>query len=402
MPAAEDDPVLRSVVTLLPSGHRRAEAGHPWVYSNEVQMDAAAKGLPPGALVTLNRADGRPIGVATFNAHTLLAARLLDRDAARPIGRRFVLRRLERALRLRERLYPSPYYRLVHAEADGLPGLVVDRFGPVFAVQCNTAGMVRLQPLVIDALRTLLQPQAIVLRDDSPVRALEGLSPDVGVALGEIGGPVAVEEGGVTFLADVIGGQKTGWFFDQRDNRAFVAGLARGARVVDLYCYTGGFGVAAACRGAQSVLGIDRSEAALALAAEAAARNGVAAVCDFRRADVFAETSALSRAGERFDIVVADPPAFARSKRDAPAALRGYRKLAHLAARLAAPGGFLFIASCSYNVGTPDFAEAVRRGLADAGRTARILRDAGAGPDHPVHPALPESAYLKSLTLSLD
>jgi 23S rRNA (cytosine1962-C5)-methyltransferase len=398
----DDDAGARPVVTLLPGGHRRAESGHPWIYSNEVQMDAAAKAFLPGSLVTLKRADGRPLGVAMFNPHTLLAGRLLDRDAARPIGRRFLARRLERALRLRERLYPEPYYRLVHAEADGLPGLIVDRFGSVLAVQLNTAGMARLEPLVVEALTALVAPQAIVLRNDSAARALEGLDSEIRVALGRVEAPVPVEENGAVFFADVLAGQKTGWFFDQRDNRGFVAGLARGARVADLYCYSGGFAIEAARGGAISVLGIDRSEGALALAAQAAERNAVAGVCEFRRGEVFAEAAARAAAGERFDVVIADPPAFARSKRDVPAALRGYRKLARLAAGLTAPGGTVFIASCSHNIGAAEFGDAVRRGLADAGRSGRILRDAGAGPDHPVHLALPESAYLKSLTLSLD
>jgi 23S rRNA (cytosine1962-C5)-methyltransferase len=397
-----DDPAGRPVVTLQPGGHRRAEGGHPWVYSNEIVMDAAARALAPGALVTLRRADARPFGVATFNPHTLIAARLLDRDAGREIGRRFFLRRLERALKLRERLYDKSCYRLVHAEGDGLPGLIIDRLGGVLVVQANTAGMDRLQQFVIEALRTLLSPAAIVLRNDSAARGLEGLPPEVKLTAGTVDGPVPVEEDGAVFLADVIAGQKTGWFFDQRDNRAFVAGLAAGARVLDLYCYSGGFGVAAARRGAASVLGIDRSEPALALAAEAARRNEVAECCEFRRAEVFAEAARLTSQGERFDTVIADPPAFARSKRDAPAALRGYRKLARLAAQLTAPGGFLFLASCSHNVEAADFAEAVRHGLVDAGRGARILRSSGAGPDHPVHPALPETAYLKTLTLTLD
>lgn len=400
--AEPSDPVSRPQVALLPGGHRRAEGGHPWIYSNEIVMDAAAKALPPGTLVTLRRADERPFGVAMFNPRTLIAGRLLDRDAARTINRRFFARRLERALKLRGRLYDAPCYRLVHAEADGLPGLVVDRFGAVLVVEANAAGIDRLTPIIIEALQGLLTPQAIVLRNDSPARSLEGLSLESRVALGTIETAVPLEENGVTFLADVLAGQKTGWFFDQRDNRAFLAGLAAGARVLDLYCYTGGFSIAAAHRGAASVLGVDRSEPALALAGEAARRNGLAERCTFRRGEVFAEAAALAEKGERFDVVVADPPAFARSKRDVPAALRGYRKLARLAAQLTAPTGFVFLASCSYNVGAAEFAEAVRHGLADAGRSARILRSAGAGPDHPVHPALPESAYLKTLTLSLD
>jgi 23S rRNA (cytosine1962-C5)-methyltransferase len=403
-----DDPASRPQIALLAGAHRRGETGHPWVYSNEIVMDPAAKALPPGTLVTLRRAapsstqDGRPFGVAMFNAHTLIAARILDRDAAREIGKRFFIRRLERALRLRERLYDAPYYRLVHAEADGLPGLVVDRFGAVLVVEANTAGMDRLLPVIIDALHGLLAPDAIVLRNDSPARTQEGLTLETRVALGRVEGAVPVAENGVMFEADVLAGQKTGWFFDQRDNRGFIGGLAAGARVLDLYCYSGGFAVAAAHRGATAVLGIDRSEPALALASASASRNGVAERCSFRRGEVFAEAAALATAGERFDIVVADPPPFARSRREVPAALRGYRKLAKLAAQATAPSGFLFLASCSYNVGAAEFAEAVRHGLADAGRFARILRSTGASPDHPVHPALPESAYLKALTLTLD
>jgi len=400
--AAANDSASRPQVTLLPGFHRRAEGGHPWIYSNEVVMDAAAKALAPGTLVTLRRADERPFGVAMFNPHSLIAARLLDRDAGRAIDKRFFARRLERALRLRERLYDRPYYRLVHAEADGLPGLVIDRFGAVLVMQANAAGVDRLTPVIIDALRGLISPEAIVLRNDSPGRTQDGLPLETVVALGAVAGAVPVEENGTVFPADVLAGQKTGWFFDQRDNRAFIAGLAADARVLDLYCYSGGFAVAAAHRGAATVLGIDSSEPALALAAEAARRNGVAERATFRRGDVFAEAAALAAAGERFDIVIADPPPFARSKRAVPAALRGYRKLAHLAAQLTAPAGFLFLASCSYNVGIAEFAEAVRRGLADAGRAGRILKSTGASPDHPVHPALPESAYLKALTLTLD
>lgn len=399
---AADDPATRPSVTLLPARHKRAESGHPWVYANEVRMDEAARALLPGALVTLLRADDRPLGVAMFNPHCLLAARLLDRDAMRPIDRRFLLRRIERALRLRERLFDEPYYRLVHAEVDGLPGLVVDRYGAVLVVQSNAAGIARLEPLLLDALAALLRPQAIVLRNDSPARAQEGLPAEARVALGALDTRVLVHENGARFPIDALAGQKTGWFFDQRPNRGFVAGLAQGARVLDLYCCTGGFAVQAARAGAVEVRGIDRSEPALTLAAAAAALNEVGGIVSFCRAEVLGEAARLADAGERFDLVIADPPAFAKSRKEVPAALRGYRKLARLAASLTAREGSLFLASCSYHVAAADFAEAVRRGLADAGRSFRILRDAGAGPDHPVHPSLPESAYLKTTMLALD
>jgi 23S rRNA (cytosine1962-C5)-methyltransferase len=397
-----DDPTTRPSVSLLAGHHRRAEGGHPWIYSNEVRMDGAAKALSPGTLVTVRRADDSALGVAMFNPHSLVAARLLDRDAGRAIGRRFFARRLERALRLRDRLFELPYYRLVHAEADGLPGLVVDRFAGVVVVQFNAAGMARFEPLVLQALDAILAPEAVVLRNDSPVRAHEGLMPETRVAKGTVTRSVAVRENGIELLADVLAGQKTGWFFDQRDNRRFVAALAPDARVLDLYCFNGGFSVQAARAGAAAVIGIDRSAPALELAADAAALNGVGETCNFHRGEAFGEAARLAAGGERFDIVIADPPAFAKSRKDVPAALRGYRKLARLAASVTATGGVLFLACCSHNVAEAEFAEAVRRGLGDAGRGGRILRIAGADADHPIHPALPETAYLKTMTLTLD
>jgi 23S rRNA (cytosine1962-C5)-methyltransferase len=397
-----DDPKTRPTITLQPGRHRRAEAGHPWVYSNEVTMDAAAKALPPGGLVTLRQAGGEPLGVATFNPHTLVAARILDRDAKRRIDHTFFAERLERASALRRRLYGEPHYRLVHAEADGLPGVAADRFGDVLVAQLNTAGMARLEPEFLAACDAVLAPRAVVLRNDSPARALEGLEPETRVVKGEIAGPVELIENGTRFLADVGEGQKTGWFFDQRENRRFVATLCAGARVLDLYCFAGGFSVQAARAGADRVLALDRSEPALALAAASAELNGVGERCRFQRADAFGELARLADAGERFDVVIADPPAFVKSKKDLGPGLRGYRKLARLCASLVAPDGVLFIASCSHNVEPADFAEAVRRGLEDAGRGGRILKSAGAAPDHPVHPWLPESAYLKAQVLTLD
>ncbi|HUB95334.1 MAG TPA: RlmI/RlmK family 23S rRNA methyltransferase, partial [Stellaceae bacterium] len=231
--SARDDPAARPVVTLEPGRHKRAQGGHPWVYSNEVRMDAAAKALPRGSLVTLKTADGRALGVATFNPNTLVAARILDRDAGRAIDADFFAARLGHALALRRRLYDAPFYRLVHAEADDLPGMVVDRFGDVAVAQLNTAGMAALEEPIVAALGTVLTPATIVLRNDATGRAAEALEDVARIAAGTIDGPVPLEENGGQFLADVLGGQKTGWFYDQRENRRFVAALARGGRVLD-------------------------------------------------------------------------------------------------------------------------------------------------------------------------
>jgi 23S rRNA (cytosine1962-C5)-methyltransferase len=397
-----DNPQTRATITLLPGRQKRAEGGHPWIYSNEIAMETATKALPPGGLVTVRKPDGKGLGVATFNAHPLVSARLLSRDATQKIDRIFLTRTLRRALALREKLFAEPSYRLVHAEADGLPGLVVDRFGTALVCQFNTAGMALLEADVLAALDELLRPEIIVLRNDSSARLAEGLTNEVRVAKGTVDGPIEFVENGARFRADLLGGQKTGWFFDQRANRRFMSALARDGRVLDLYTFAGGFAVQAALAGAREVIGIDRSESALALAKEAASLNGVAARCTFRRAEAFAEMERLAQEDERFDVVIADPPAFIKAKKDVGAGLRGYRKLAHLAGALVAKGGFLFLASCSHNAELSAFAEAVRRGLADTGRNARILRTSGADADHPVHPALPESAYLKAQIFLLD
>ena len=390
------------VVRLQPSRHKRAASGHPWVFSNEIAMDAAAKALPPGGLVRLQTATGDALGVAMFNPHPLISARLLSRDANAAIDADFLAARLRAALELRERLYPGGCYRLVHAEADGLPGTVIDRYGDVVTVQANTAGMDRLMPALLDAIDRVLAPATIVLRNDSSARQLEGLTLETKIVKGAISGNVKLAENGRHFFADLAEGQKTGWFYDQRDNRAAVAGLAAGKRVLDLYTYAGGFAVLAACGGAGEVVAVDRSERALALAEQAAQANEVAQRCRFVKAEAFVELERLAAAGERYDIVVADPPAFVKSKKDLNQGARGYRKLARLSAALVAPGGFFFIASCSHHVDVPLFAEQVRRGLADTGRSGRILRTVGAAADHPVHPQLPESAYLKGQLLQLD
>lgn len=395
-----DDPARRPAVHLQPGRSRRLRGGHPWGYSNELVMDAAAKALLPGTLVTVVDAGGERLGVATFNPHSLIALRLLSRHPDTVIDEAFLAARLVRAESLRRLLYGQPYYRLVHAEADGLPGLIVDRYGDTLAVQANTAGMELLLPLLLSALDRTLAPTAIVLKNDSAVRKLEGLELYERVAQGSVAGPVTLSENGSQFFADLTEGQKTGWFYDQRDNRAAVAALAAGRKVVDFYTYAGGFAVQAARAGAARVVAVDRSEASLALAMQAAAANDVK--IEAARAEAFAEMERLAAAGERFGIVVADPPAFVKSKKDLAAGAKGYRKMTRLAAGLVEESGFLFVASCSHHMGPDAFAEEVRHGLSLAGRNGRILRAAGAAADHPVHPFLPESAYLKALLLQLD
>lgn len=381
------------VIALQPKQGRRVKEGHPWVYSNELVMDAAAKALPPGSVVQLADAHGRIMGVAHFNPHTLIAARMLSRDAA-TIDAGFWHARLLAAVRLRERLVDVPHYRLTHAEADGTPGLIIDRFGDTVVVQANTAGMQKAEADLLNAIESVIKPSAIVWRGDTPSRGLEGLEEDVRVIKGTPQGLIDVKENGIAYKADLLGGQKTGWFFDQRRNRALVANLARGKTVLDLYTHTGGFGVLAAAWGAKEATCVDRSEHALDLAQKAAEANSLSSVV-CQRSDVFDFCAGYKDA--RFDVVVADPPAFAKSKKDVPAASRGYRKLARMAANLIAEDGFFFMASCSHAITRERFDEEVVAGLADAGRSSAILARTGADLDHPTHPNLPENSYLKGI-----
>jgi 23S rRNA (cytosine1962-C5)-methyltransferase len=385
---------------LLRAGEdRRVRAGHPWAFSNEILMDAETKALPPGTLATLRAPGGEALALVTFNPHSLIAARVLSTNPEATVDALFLGRRLTQAAALRDRLVGVPYYRLIHAEADGLPGVIVDRFGDAFVVQVNSAGMDALTPILLEALEAEFQPKIIVLKNDSPVRELEGLKREVVAAKGEAGS-IELIENDARFVADLSGGQKTGWFYDQRDNRRFMACLAKDARVLDVYSYSGGFGVLAAHRGAASVTCIDRSQAALDSAKQAASLNGVDKIVGFEKSEAF---DALENQKSRgYGVVICDPPAFVKSRKDLKTGVQGYRKLVRLAAPLVTKGGFFFVASCSHLVDLPTFAEQVRRGLRDAERTGRILRSSGAALDHPVHPGLPETAYLKAMVLQLD
>jgi 23S rRNA (cytosine1962-C5)-methyltransferase len=388
------------LIRLLPGRDRRLKAGHPWAFSNEIAMTAEARALPPGSVVRLAGDDGVRHGLFHFNPHSLIAARLLDRDSAAAVDAAWYARRLREALELRQRLGLRDACRLVHAEADGLPGLVVDRYGDALAVQANTAGMHRALPELLDALRDVLAPRAVVARNDSPVRALEGLEPAVALLHGA-DAAAEIEENGVRHALDLLGGQKTGWFHDQRENRARVAALASGATVLDAFAHTGGFGLAAAKAGAAEVTLLDRSQPALDLALRSAAANRLAACVSALRGDAVEEMERMLAARRTFGVVVCDPPAYAKARKDQPAALRAYARLARTAAGLVEPGGVLLLASCSHHVAPAEFAEANAHGLHRARREARLLFAGGAGPDHPVHPMLPESAYLKAMLYQL-
>ena len=383
---------------VLPKG-RRARIGSPWIFSNEIRMDEAAKSIAPGSVVNVRGDDGRAFGTGYFTPKSLIAVRLLSSECDVPVDRDFFGTRIVRALALRDALYDKPFYRLCHAEGDDVPGLVIDRFDDVLTVQIGTAGMEKQLDTILAALDATLKPKTVILRNDAPSRALEGLEIYVRTAKGE-GARIAVVENGARYIADLAVGQKTGWYYDQRDNRAFIASLAKGKSVLDAYSYSGGFGVLAAKAGATEVICLDSSAPALALAEESAKANGVKITPV--KADVFEELERLTGAQETFDIVVTDPPPFVKSKKDLEPGAKAYRKLAKLGAQVTAPRGLLKIASCSHNIPPERFAAECAAGIARTGRTARLIRQAGAGTDHPVHPLLPESAYLKALVYALD
>jgi 23S rRNA (cytosine1962-C5)-methyltransferase len=389
-------PLLR----LLPRQDRRLRAGYPWAFSNEIAFRPEHRVWEPGAPVRLEGDDGWRYGTFAFNPHSLIAARLLDRDPTAEIDVAWVRSRISAAAALRARICDSPFHRLVHAEADRLPGLVIDRFGDVAVVQANAAAMDRLLPEITAAITSVLPLRAVVARNDSVARVHEGLPREVRLLRGDAP-DVEVDEGGVRFPIDPLEGQKTGFFLDQRPNRDRIAALAPGARVLDVFCHTGAFGLRAAAMGASAVTLVDSSAAALARAHAAADRNGLSHQITMQRGDAFDVMAALAAAGESYDIVVCDPPAFAKSRKDADAGLRAYHRMTRLAAPLVAPGGFLFVASCSHHAPLEAFTSQVAAALLRARREARVLFTGGAGPDHPVHPNLPESAYLKAQLLQV-
>lgn len=378
---------------------RRLRAGHPWVFSNEVDTARSPLGaFAPGDLVTVVGAAGRPVGCGYVNPRTLICARLLTRDAQRPIDGALLERRLARALALRERLYPAPAYRLVNGEGDGLPGLVVDRYGEHLVVQITTAGMERMRAALLEALARLLSPASVLLRNDLPARLLEGLETGIEIARGVVPERVTLEEDGVGFTVPLADGQKTGWFYDQRDNRlALDAGYVAGARVLDVFSYVGAWALRAARGGAESVTCVEASTVAAELLAANAAANELAGRITVRRGDAFAVMRELADAGRRFDVVILDPPAFIKRRRDREAGLQGYRNLHRLAVRLLTDDGFLVTASCSGLLERDELRGIARAAALKVGLELQILRQGGLPADHPVHPAIPETDYLKCL-----
>lgn len=392
------------VVRLKPKAEARAiRHGFPWVYADELVTDRRTQGLAPGALAVLEDGERRALGLVTVNVKSKIIARMLDRDPEAVIDQAWFEQRLTRALAHRARIYPQPFYRLVHAEADGLPGVVIDRFGDVAVVQPNAAWADTALADLVAALVAVTGVATVIKNGSGRARGLEGLTEEVAVVHGAApSGPVPVPMNGATYLADLVGGQKTGLFFDQRENHAFAARLARGAKVLDVFAHVGGFALAALAGGAETALAVDASAPALALAGQGAAASGFADRFTTRQGDAFAVLEALGTEGAQFDLVICDPPAFAPAKPALEAGLRAYERVARLAAPLVAPGGYLVLCSCSHAADLQAFRNASARGIGRGGRRGQIIHTGFAGPDHPVLPQLAESSYLKALAFRLD
>ncbi|MBC7131823.1 MAG: class I SAM-dependent rRNA methyltransferase [Roseovarius sp.] len=396
-------PLSYPVIRLLPKVDARAiRHGSPWVFDNELVTDRRTRALQPGTIALLEDGARAPLGLVAVNPASKIIARMLDRDTGARIDRGWLTARLTRAHEMRDRLFEAPFYRLVHAEADGLPGVVIDRFGDIAVIQPNAAWAEALLPDLAAALVEVTGVATVIKNASGRARALEGLDGEGGVLVGTApAGPVAVSMNGAIYMADLMGGQKTGLFYDQRPNHAFAARLARGARVLDVFSHVGGFALACLAGGAARALAIDGSQAALDLAAEGAARMGLPARLETRRADAFDAMEALAAEGARFDVVICDPPAFAPSKPALDKGLRAYERVARLAAGLVAEGGYLGLCSCSHAADLARFRTACVRGIGRAGRAGALIHTGFAGPDHPLHPNLAESGYLKALFFRL-
>ncbi len=387
------------MIRLLHGRQKRVLEGHPWIFRSDI--DSAGSGCQPGDVVAVVDHRGRWIGKGYYNPVSQIAVRMLTYEDE-PVDEAFFQRRIEAAWERRRRLLEdSSSCRVVFGEADSLPALIVDKFSDVLVIQTLALGIDRWKPVIAAILREVLQPRGIYERNDVPVRELEGLEQQTGVLWGEVPGPVAMVENGLRFLVDVREGQKTGHFFDQRDNRRAVRPLAAGVRVLDAFCHTGGFALNAAAGGALQVSAVDSSGVAVQQARDNALANGLADRCLFKEGNAFDELRELVQHRERFGLVVLDPPAFAKNRASLEGALRGYKEINLRALKLLGPGGYLVTCSCSQHLSEDLFTAVLREAAFDAGRRLRLVDRRGQALDHPMLLAAAETSYLKCLVLQV-
>ena len=384
-----------SALRLKKQEERRLQSGHLWVFSNEIDTTSTPlKSLESGSAVTLESANGKFLAHAYVNPNSLIAARVTSRRAGHPFTATVLRTRLQQAMQLRDARYSDNCYRLVYSEGDFLPGLIVDRYGDVLVVQITTAGMERFRDDIIDALNELCKPRSILLRNDAAVRELEHLPLYREWVVGDEEQTLHIRENGLTFEVPALVSQKTGWFFDHRDNRASLAPWVRDKRVLDVYTYVGGFGIGAACMGAASVVGIDASQPAIDAALANAKLNHCADRFSAQCADAIEAMRTLYEENARFDVIVLDPPAFIKRRKDREAGLRHYALNNRLAMRLLAPGGILLSASCSQALSHDDLLQQMRKSIPRDSLGLQILGQVQQAADHPVNVAMPETLYL--------
>jgi 23S rRNA (cytosine1962-C5)-methyltransferase len=379
------------IVTLRKNEEHRIVRGHPWVFSNEIRE---IQGSPErGEIVEVHEARGRLLGIGMFNPHSLISVRMLS-EKLETIDAPFFLRRIGQAAELRAKIAPAAQAcRIVHGESDFLPGLIVDRYNDLLSLQAVSFGMDARLGLICEALREIFHPAAIIERDDSPLRALEGLEEREGFLHGSTA-TTTIEEHGLRYQVDLLKGQKTGFFLDQRENRKIAGLLSSGAEVLDCFSNDGGFALNAARGGAHTVLGLEISADAVSRARANAELNALSN-CSFEQSDVFPRLRSLHQEGRSFDVIILDPPSFTRSRKNVTAARQGYRELHRAALRVLRPGGFLLAASCSHHITGEAFLETIERAVHAEGRKIRLLDWRGAAPDHPTLPEVPETQYLK-------
>lgn len=381
----------------------RLRAGHLWVFSNEVDVQRSPlSGFEAGQVCAIVDSRDKPIGVGYVNPNSLICARLVSRGLEHMLDRSLLVHRLNVALALRERLYDEPWYRLVFGESDGLPGLTIDRFGDVLVAQTTTAGMERLKDEITEAVLKVLKPRQLWWKNDAAIRSMENLPEYADLGHGEPASePLIVREAGLEFECDPVGGQKTGWFYDQRGNRDHLAGLVKGKRVLDMFSYLGGWGLRAAAFGAGEVVCVDSSQSAVDAIARNAQRNGLADRVSAVRADAFDHLKALREQRERFDVVILDPPAFVKRKKDLAEGRVAYRRLNELGMQVLNRDGILITCSCSHHMPRALLLDGVQQGARHLDRQAQLLWHLQQGPDHPIHPAIPETEYLKGFVLRI-
>jgi 23S rRNA (cytosine1962-C5)-methyltransferase len=391
---------MSEVLRLGRGQERRLRAGHLWVYSNEVDTKATPlKAFAPGQVAAVEDASGKWLGLAYVNPNSLICARIVSRDRKVSLDESLITHRIKVALSLRERLYDKPYYRLLFGEADALPGVVVDRYGDVLVVQITTAGMEAQREALINALVKVIKPVGILLRNDSGIRELEGLDRYTELAYGELPDRVAVEEGGCRFEVSPADGQKTGWFYDQAANRDQFMRFVKGCRVLDVCSYVGAWSVRAAAAGAEAAVAVDASAQALEQVGDNARANRVDERLSTIQGDAFQVLRDLRAESERFDIVVLDPPAFIKRKKDMKEGTLAYRRLNEAALSLLGRDGLLVTASCSFHMHRDELLRTVQQAARHGDRSLQLLHQGQQSPDHPIHPAISETAYLKAFFL---